>query len=109
MQTNAVEVVTNVVASTVQADPTGVADLLTQLSPAAITLFVLIGIGRGLKTWELFPDKYIPLALMTLGGLFWSLENIHAYTFVVTMQGFGMGLVAVGAHQLMKQAASPPA
>lgn len=93
---------TNLV-TTAPADVNTIANGLLSLSPGALLLVVLIGVGRLLKAWGMFPDKHIPAALFVLGGLGWSMLNTAAWTPTVLLQGFGFGLAAVGVHQLFKQ------
>lgn len=99
METNAIV--------TAPADVNNLANSLLSLSPGALLLVVLIGLGRLLKAWGMFPDRHIPVALFCLGGLGWSLLNTAAWTPTVLLQGFGFGLAAVGVHQIFKQNADP--
>lgn len=76
---------------------TTIGDLGTQSTIAA----ALWCIGAALKRTVVFPDRFIPLALVVFGALLYGMEQGFSAGSVMT--GAIIGFTAVGAHQLARQ------
>lgn len=85
-------------------------DLLKMSPPVALASFIML-IGFVLKKTESFPDRWIPVPLLVLGGALWPLigdwkkigyDCPHPVAMMI-IQGVGIAGIAIGLHQVKKQ------
>ena len=75
---------------------------LVDLSDAGLLLVVLWGIGFVCKKWPVFPNKYVPHALLAMGGLAYPFLSEGKAAQREVFEGIAIGGLAVGLHQAAK-------
>lgn len=73
----------------------------TQLVQYATVVLALNICGSLIKVTPVVPNAYIPHILVSLGSLFACFK--YGFGFDVAVDGAGLGMAAVGAHQLVVQ------
>ncbi|MXP75172.1 holin [Lachnospiraceae bacterium WCA-9-b2] len=69
-----------------------------------LTLGICLCVGYSLKTaFVWFPNKYIPLAALTMGGIINSLTNLETgINAAVVLGGMISGLASTGLYEMMR-------
>jgi hypothetical protein len=83
---------------------------LVLLGPAAVTIFLCINIGAGLKRWPRIPDWTIPFILAVIAGAGYAILAkywIKDYRSTMLPMNIGLGVLfgfsSVGIHQAVRQ------